>query len=116
MTNSVGAPHGAKDARQEGVVAGSVVHESDGVGRVFIQGMCRNDQHKIRSHLYEVVYEPDYTLIPMCGYAWNRSSGHGFSIFRGHQSQRGTCKLCEANVAADKPAVRDGWEHKTKWL
>jgi hypothetical protein len=84
--------------------------------REFIEGTCRNDQDKVRSHLYEVTYDPEYTLTPMCGYGWNRSDGHSFSIFRGHGSSRGTCKLCEANVAANKPSLKDGWDHKTKWL
>ena len=78
-----------------------------------VEGMCRNEQHAARSHLYASV---DGELVPMCGYGWNRSNGFGFSIFRGHQSMRGTCKLCLRNLAAGKPPVKDGWEHETKWI
>lgn len=79
----------------------------------FIEGMCRNEQHRVRSHLYVSV---DGELYPMCGYGWNRSDGQGFSIFRGHKSNRGTCKLCIKNVNAGKPPVTDGFPHKTKWI
>lgn len=78
-----------------------------------IEGMCRNDQHAVRSHLYAKI---DGEYYPMCGYGWNRSDGDGFSIFRGHQSARGTCKLCKRNVEAGKSPVKDGWPHSTKWL
>ena len=81
--------------------------------RQFIEGMCRNQQDAVRSHLYEVV-DGDY--FPMCGYGWNRADGHRLSIFRGHTSQRGTCKLCQRNVANDQPPFKDGWDHPTKWL
>lgn len=81
--------------------------------REFIEGMCRNSQHAVRSHMYEVV-DGDYW--PMCGYGWNRSDGEALSIFRGNGSARGTCKLCENNIASDKPSLRDGWHHKTRWL
>ena len=78
-----------------------------------IEGMCRNDQDTVRSHLYAKI---DGDLWPMCGYGWNRSGGHRFSIFRGHHSARGTCKLCQRNVTAGKPPVMDGWDHRTRWL
>ncbi|MGI9485433.1 MAG: hypothetical protein ACR2RF_06035 [Geminicoccaceae bacterium] len=81
--------------------------------REFVEGMCRNDQDAARSHFYERV-DGDYW--PMCGYGWNRSDGHAFSIFRGHRSMRGTCKICLRNIAADKPSLKEGWEHPTKWL
>ncbi|WP_314712950.1 hypothetical protein [Sphingobium yanoikuyae] len=58
----------------------------------------------------------DETLWPMCGYGWNRSDGHRFSIFRGSPGTEGDCKLCRKNVAAGKPPVVDGFPHKTKWL
>lgn len=79
----------------------------------YIEGMCRNDQDKVRSHMYAVI---DGKYFPMCGYGWNRSDGEAFSIFRGHHSARGTCQLCLNNIAANKPPVRNGWPHKTKWL
>lgn len=128
--NNGNAPQGAKDARQDGDEAGSALPGSGAVERKFIEAMCRNDQHKVRSHLYEVFHrEPEMTddgaiiaescgpdYAPMCGYGWNRSDGESFSILRGHRSARGTCQLCKANVEANKPAVTDGWAHKTKWL
>lgn len=96
--------------------------------REFIEGLCRNEQHKVRSHMYEVVRKPsgnaledgtpviDVEYTPMCGYGWNRSGGKYFSIFRGNSSNRGTCQKCLTNIANNKPAVADGWKHKTKWL
>lgn len=80
----------------------------------YVEGMCRNDQHKVRSHMYAM--REDGQLLPMCGYGWNRLGGQAFSIFRGHQSARGTCKLCLKNIAAGKSPITDGWPHKTKWI
>ena len=76
-------------------------------------GQCRNSEYT-RSHTYAMMMNGD--LLPMCGYGWNRSNGEAFSIFRGSVGTYGNCKLCEKNVAAEKPPVADGWPHKTKWL
>ena len=84
------------------------------LSREFTEGLCRNEQDAVRSHIYERF--PDGSYAPMCGYGWNRSNGTSFSIFRGHTSARGTCQLCQRNLKAGKPAVRDGWPHKTKWI
>lgn len=101
-----------------------------------IEGMCRNEQHKVRSHLYMAVkevmpieevssYRTDAVvngkvevtnLYPMCGYGWNRSNGQSYSIFRGNKSARGTCKLCMRNLEAGKNPVIEGFPHKTKWI
>ena len=82
--------------------------------RQFIEGMDRNQQHAARSHLYEVM-EP-YALVPMCEYGWNRNDGMGFSIFRGHQSRRGTCKVCQKRRAAGLPAISVSKGHQTQWI
>lgn len=79
----------------------------------YVEGMCRNDQDLVRSHFYKVV---GGTYYPMCGYGWNRSDGTGFSIFRGHRSARGLCKICEKRADADAEPIKDGWPHKTKWI
>ena len=65
------------------------------------------------SHTYA---ETNEGLFPMCGYGWNRSDGTAFSIFRGSPDTEGSCKICQKNIAAGKPPVKDGFPHKTKWL
>ncbi len=74
----------------------------------------RNNPDEARVHAYVEV--SGRGLLPMCGYGWNRSNGHRFSILRGYGSRRGRCKLCEKNVAQKKEPVVDGFEHKTRWL
>lgn len=76
-------------------------------------GQCRNEEYAI-SHTYAMM--DDGELWPMCGYGWNRSGGHRFSILRGSPGTRGDCKLCAKNIEAGKPPVVDGFDHKTKWL
>lgn len=83
------------------------------IGTGYVEGLDRNEQHKVRSHLYKET--PD-GLYPMCGYGWNRSDGEAFSIFRGHKSSRGTCKACIKNIKAGKDPVFNGFPHKTKWI
>lgn len=80
--------------------------------RVFRMGQDRNEKNAL-THTYE---ETEDGLFPMCGYGWNRSNGHSFSIFRGSLDTEGECRTCRKNVKLDKPAVRDGFKHKTKWL
>lgn len=80
----------------------------------YVEGMCRNEQDKVRSHLYAITDKGDY--YPMCGWGWNRSDGTAYSIFRGHTSARGTCKTCQKNVDAHRAPVIGGWPHKTKWI
>ncbi len=80
----------------------------------YIEGMCRNEQHKIRSHIYALTKAGHYW--PMCSYGWNRSDGESFSIFRGHRSGRGTCKICLNNKLAGRRPVIRPFKHKTKWL
>lgn len=86
------------------------------IGDEYVEGMCRNEQHKVRSHLYKDMDGKGTNLYPMCGYGWNRSDGDSYSIFRGNHSNRGTCKLCLKNREAKKPPLKDGWKHKTRWL
>jgi hypothetical protein len=76
-------------------------------------GQCRNDEHAL-SHTYAQMENGG--LWPMCGYGWNRSDGHRFSILRGTPDSRGDCKICLKNIEAGKPPVTDGFEHKTRWL
>lgn len=76
-------------------------------------GQCRNND-KALQHTYAEM--EDGELWPMCGYGWNRSDGHRFSIFRGSPGTQGDCLLCRKNVAAGKPPVAEGFDHKTKWL
>ena len=82
-------------------------------GRKFIEGLDRNEQHAIRSHLYEVM-EP-YALVPMCEFGWNRSDGTSFSIFRGNVSKRGTCRVCIRRRDSDLPSVSEPKGHP-KWI
>ena len=79
----------------------------------YVEGICRNEPDAVRSHLYAKTEEG---LFPMCGYGWNRSNGKRWSIFRGHRSEKGTCKLCLKNVKDKKSPVVNGWIHKTKWI
>lgn len=76
-------------------------------------GDCRNDDRAL-SHTYADM--SDGSLLPMCGYGWNRSDGERFSIFRGSPGTQGDCKLCAKNVAAGRAPVADGFPHKTRWL
>jgi hypothetical protein len=87
--------------------------QTQGLKPEIVEGCCRNEPNKSRSHLYKYV---DGELYPMCGYGWNQSGGESFSILRGWRSERGTCKLCEKNVKAGKTPVMDGFPHTTKWL
>jgi len=81
--------------------------------RVFRCGQCRNNENAL-THTYEEF--PDGSLLPMCGYGWNRSDGEAFSIFREAHGTEGDCKLCQRNVRLNKPAHAFGFLHKTKWL
>ena len=76
-------------------------------------GDDRNEQNAT-SHTYAMM--ADDSLLPMCGYGWNRSNGTHFSIFRGSPGTEGDCKLCRANVGAGRPPVMHGYPHKTRWL
>jgi hypothetical protein len=76
-------------------------------------GQCRNNPNAI-SHTYAMM--SDGELWPMCGYGWNRGDGTAFSIFRGSPGTQGVCIVCARNVAAKRPPVCDGFEHKTRWL
>jgi hypothetical protein len=76
-------------------------------------GQDRNEPNAL-SHTYAEM--TDGELWPMCGYGWNRSGGHRLSIFRGSPDTEGDCRLCRRNVAASKPPVTVGFDHKTKWL
>jgi hypothetical protein len=81
-------------------------------------GLDRNprtqDWRPKTSHTYAMM--KDGELWPMCGYGWNRSDGHAFSILRQVPGSQGNCKLCAKNVEAGKPPVMDGFDHKTRWL
>lgn len=79
----------------------------------YIEGMDRNSQDAVRSHLYAETKAGNYW--PMCGYGWNRADGYRLSIFWGHRSTRGTCKLCERRLARKLPPVFKPWPHPTRW-
>jgi hypothetical protein len=79
----------------------------------YVEGICRNEGDKVRSHLYK---EVDGNVYPMCGYGWNRSNGTRLSVFMGHSSAKGTCRRCLDNMNAGKAPVTEGWEHRTKWI
>jgi hypothetical protein len=85
-------------------------HESIAAYR---SGSCRNNP-QAKSHTYAETEDGD--LFPMCGYGWNRSNGHGLSIFRGSYGTEGDCKLCQKNLRNGKPPVFDAFPHPTKWL
>lgn len=76
-------------------------------------GQCRNEERAM-SHTYAMMDSGE--LWPMCGYGWNRSGGHAYSIFRGSPGTEGECLRCRRNKAEGKSPVFDGWPHKTKWL
>lgn len=76
-------------------------------------GSDRNEKGAL-THTYADL--ADGSLLPMCGYGWNRSNGDGFSIFRDAPGTEGDCKICQRNVAARRSPVVDGFTHKTKWL
>ena len=76
-------------------------------------GNDRNEDYAL-SHTYAQMENGD--LWPMCGYGWNRSDGERFSIFRSVPGSEGDCRICQKNVLAGKPPIKDGWPHKTKWL
>jgi hypothetical protein len=75
-------------------------------------GQCRNDERAL-SHTYA---ETETGLWPMCGYGWNRSDGHRFSILRGSEGTIGDCRLCLKRLLSGKPPKTKGFPHKTKWL
>lgn len=80
--------------------------------RVYVEAIGRNPGEELQhSHLY-LVDGDDYW--PMCIYGWNRSDGARFSIFRGHQGERGLCAICHKRRAAELPPVKEA-SHKTKW-
>ena len=62
---------------------------------LYYRGQCRNDEHAL-SHTYAEM--DDGELWPMCGYGWNRSDGHRFSIFRGAPGTQGDCKIGQEGV------------------
>jgi hypothetical protein len=76
-------------------------------------GQCRNDDNAL-SHTYAEMESGD--LWPMCGYGWNRSNGHRFSIFRGAPGSEGDCKICARRVRLNLPPVLEGIERPTRWI
>lgn len=84
-------------------------------GWVYVEGMDRNDQHTIVSHIYA---GPSYHELvgPLCARGWNRSDGDGFSIFRGNRSNKGTCKVCQRRKADGKGPMLNPKPRKTKYI
>lgn len=50
-------------------------------------------QRKV-THLYELGENIMDFGNPMCVRGWNRENGTAYSIFRGHVSEAGLCKVC----------------------
>lgn len=82
---------------------------------VIVWGADRNEPDGCKEHAYsgENYNELD---APMCGYGWNRSNGHRFSILRNYGSVRGRCAICRRRIEAGLQPIVDGWTHPTKWL
>ncbi len=84
--------------------------------RRYVEGMDRNDQNKVVSHIYAYsTVDPASIEGPLCSRGWNREDGHGFSIFRGQRSDRGTCKVCRKRMAEGCGPV-PARDRKTKWI
>lgn len=77
---------------------------------------CGQDRNEPDSMSHTYAQTAAGHLWPMCGYGWNRSGGHSFSIFRGTPGTQGACILCFRNVRDGKRPLHRGWPHKTKWL
>ncbi len=82
---------------------------------VIVWGTDRNDPDGLKAHAY---HGPSYNelVAPMCGYGWNRSGGHAFSIFRNNTSTRGKCAICHRRIEAGLEPIREPWPHKTRWI
>lgn len=79
----------------------------------YIEGMDRNDQDKVVSHIYKgTFYDPG---LPMCLRGWNRSDGERYSIFRGNTSAKGTCRVCLRRALKGLDGV-ESRPRKTKWI
>lgn len=83
----------------------------------YVEGMDRNEQDKVVSHIY--AYQDgkssDDIEGPLCARGWNRSNGNAFSIFRGNPSAKGTCAICKRRQTAGAAPVPVS-PHKTKWI
>lgn len=78
----------------------------------YITGQDRNDMNLV-THIYKGTFsEPG---LPMCVRGWNRSSGDGYSIFRGNVGNVGICRICTRRMLAGKDGVPSR-SRKTKWL
>ena len=89
-------------------------HDQSSPGVVgYRSGSDRNEEHAL-DHTYADM--EDGSLLPMCGYGWNRSNGDRFSIFRGSPGTQGDCKICARRVRLGQHPIYNGFPHKTKWL
>jgi ribosomal protein S14 len=57
------------------------------------------------THLYELGENIMDFLNPMCRRGWNRDNGQSYSIFRGHVSEAGLCRVCLKRAAKGLPGV-----------
>ncbi len=80
-------------------------------GREYTTGQDRNES-KVVAHLYRGGFNKVGN--PMCARGWNRSDGHGYSIFRNLPDVR-MCKVCLRRAHAKLPAILSV-ERKTKWI
>ena len=80
----------------------------------YILGLGRDVPPPRLAHLYQGTFSSPGN--PMCAWGWNRSNGHSYSIFRGHEGVGGVCKICWRRAKAGKNGVRDNRERRTKYL
>ena len=80
----------------------------------YINGVDRNNENAVKSHIYAM--DNDGDLWPMCEYGWNRSGGERFSILRGWVSKKGHCAICTRRAEKNLPPISQARGHKTKWL
>ncbi len=78
----------------------------------YLTGHDRNEDNVV-THIYKGNFSDPG--LPMCVRGWNRSSGEGYSIFRGNVGNVGLCKVCVRRTLAGKDGVQSR-RRKTKWI
>ena len=76
----------------------------------YILGQDRNDMNLV-THIYKGNFNDPG--LPMCVRGWNRSSGEGYSIFRGTVGD--VCRICVKRTLDGKNGIPSR-ERETKWL
>ena len=80
--------------------------------REYVIGQDRNEDKAV-PHLYRGTF--NNVGNPMCARGWNRSGGHGYSIFRNTRGIDDVCRVCLRRAEEKKPPVKEH-DRKTKWL